>query len=542
VIQLTGEFLKSTIAEIESESERTRRALAKRRHDIYRDGAEKFLIESIRREFSESAVKEMRLVPLNLLKIIVQKIARVYSRPPTRKATNPSDQQLVDYYVNDLRMNELMQKANRYYVLASNTALYVRPKINPMDPESNKLAFNVVPSYLYSVIPNHIDRTEIDSYIFSAFVAEGMIAPDEGLTPATGRQGYSASPGYKTDRDIVDSREKSMSQNAEQYLFWTKDWHVTTDSTGSPLMDTSQGEEQFINPIGRLPVVGLQKDRDNEAWATDNEGTVSICMTIASAWSDLVTIAKHAGFNICSIISEEEPTKLTIGVNRGIHLKPTQTAPNPSISFVSQNPPLAEYEGIVTTLAKLVLMTSNVEPGSVNASQAQSFTSGFHQLLAMSDALEAIKADQPVMRRAEEDVWDVVKKFHNWMFDSNLLNSKSRKLGRFTDDFSVSIQYAEIKPIESEQDRLARVKQLFELGLATKRDAMQILHPEMSEEDIDLKLLEITQESAMRMDRARQLVGGMRNAETQNGSQGNQSQAEDEAEKEEVAVGLQGDA
>lgn len=540
MIQLTGEFLKSTIAEIESESERTRRALAKRRHDIYRDGAEKFLIESIRREFSESAVKEMRLVPLNLLKIIVQKIARVYSRPPTRKAANPSDQQLVDYYVNDLRMNELMQKANRYYVLASNTALYVRPKINPTDVESNKLSFNVVPSYLYSVIPNPIDRTEIDSYIFSAFVAEGMIAPDEGLTPATGRQGFNASPGYKTDRDIVDSREKSMAQNAEQYLFWTKDWHVTTDSTGSPLMDTTQDNEQFVNPIGRLPVVGLQKDRDNEAWATDNEGTVSICMTIASAWSDLVTIAKHAGFNICSIISEEEPTKLTIGVNRGIHLKPTQTAPNPSISFVSQNPPLAEYEGIVTTLAKLVLMTSNVEPGSVNASQAQSFTSGFHQLLAMSDALEAIKADQPVMRRAEEDVWDVIKKFHNWMFDSNLLNSKARKLGRFSDDFSVSIQFAEIKPIESEQDRLARVKQLFELGLATKRDAMQILHPEMSEEDIDSKLLEISQESALRMDRARQLVGGMQNAEEKNGSQSSQSQAQEK--DQEVIVGKQGGA
>lgn len=534
MIQLTGEFLKSAISEIEGDSERTRRALAKRRHDIYRDGAEKFLIESIRREFSESAVKEMRLVPLNLLKIIVQKIARVYSRPPTRKATNTSDQALVDYYVEQLRMNELMQKANRYYVLASNTALYVRPKIDPMNPENNKLQFNVVPSYLYSVVANPIDRTEIDAYIFSAFVAEGMIAPDEGLTPATGKQGYNASPGYKSHGDIVDSREKDMAQNAEQYLFWTKDWHVTTDSTGSPvLMDPTQGEEQFMNPIGRLPVVGLQKDRDNEAWATDNEGTVSICMTIASAWSDLVTIAKHAGFNICSIISEEEPKKLTIGVNRGIHLKPTQTAPNPSISFVSQNPPLAEYEGIVTTLAKLVLMTSNVEPGSVTASQAQSFTSGFHQLLAMSDALEAIKADMPVMRRAEEDLWDVIHKLHNWMFDANLLNTKARKLGRFSDGFGLTIQYAEIKPIESEQDRLTRVKQLFELGLATKRDAMQILHPEMSEEDIDSKLLEISQESELRVERARQLVGGMQNGQEKNGDQS-------KAKEEKVVFGDQG--
>lgn len=519
MIEITPEFLKSVIEEIEGDSERGRRALAKRRHDIYRDGAQKYLIESIRREFSEGALKEMRLAPLNILRIIVQKIARIYSRPPMRKAQTPTDQALMDYYVSELRINELMQKANRYYVLASNTALYVRPKLNPDDIEQNKLCFNVVPSYLYSVVPNKFDRTEIESYIFSAFVAEGQIAPDEVTSPATGVQGFEASPGYKTSKDKVDSREKSMSQNAEQYIFWTKAQHVTANAEGVPInYDPSQGQEQFMNPIGRLPVVGLQKDRDNEAWATDNEGTVSICMTICSAWSDLLTIAKHAGFSICSVISEEEPKKLTIGVNKGIHLRPTQTNPNPSISFVSQNAPLAEYEGIITTLAKLVLMTNNLEPGSVSSQQAQSFTSGFHQLLAMSDALEAIKADQPVLRRAEEDLWDVISKLHNWMFDSNLLNSEARSLGRFSEPFKPAIQFAEIKPIESEQDRLGRVKQLFELGLATKMDAMKILHPEMNDDEIQSKLREIQAESESRMNRARQLIGGSQNGQ-ENGSQ-----------------------
>jgi hypothetical protein len=107
---LSNEQVKDIVAEIRDTAEVSRRALAKRRIDIYKDGGKNFLIEQIKREFSEEALDEMRLAPVNLLKKIVNKLAGVYQKPPTRTADAPSDLKLVDYYTEQLDFNVLMQK------------------------------------------------------------------------------------------------------------------------------------------------------------------------------------------------------------------------------------------------------------------------------------------------------------------------------------------------------------------------------------------------------------------------------------------------
>ena len=48
---LSQDTVRQIIEEINGQSELTRRALAKRRHDIYKDGGKHYLIEQIKREF-----------------------------------------------------------------------------------------------------------------------------------------------------------------------------------------------------------------------------------------------------------------------------------------------------------------------------------------------------------------------------------------------------------------------------------------------------------------------------------------------------------
>jgi hypothetical protein len=487
MIKLTEEFCAGVIEEITGSNEVGRRALQKRRHDIYKDGGKAFLIEQILREFDQDALKEMRLAPINLLKKIINKRSAVYKKPPVRIATNESDQKLVDHYVEKLKLNQVMQKANRYYTLFSNTVIYTFPK-------DGEICTKVVPPYLYSLKSDEYDKTIIKSIIFNAFIED--VTPIANVPSATGAGNFSQQKGQKSLGDKVDSGETESDLSNRRFIFWTDQEHQTRTGKGELVVfDEEAGEEQFLNPIQRLPIVNAAKDRDNELWASQGEDLVDLTIAIQTGWTDILTIAKNQGFSILTIVSEEEPKKLQVGINKAVWLKAKPGGEKPSISYVQAQSPLSEYKELLMDLLGLLLSTNDMDPQSIGGSNStRSFTSGFHALIAMSDNLEAIEADKPAMLDAERDQWDVIVKWHNYMFDVGVLNDESRALGKFKDDFEISIQYAEIKPLESEDEVLNREEKKLKLGLTTKRDALKKLYPDITEKQLDEKLIQIETE------------------------------------------------
>lgn len=487
---LTEMDVKQIVEEIQDEAEKSRRAMAKRRQDIYNDGGKAFLIEQVKREFNEDAVKEMRLAPINVLKKIVTKKASIYKTPAIR--TSEQNQDLVDYYTQELRMDMTMMKGHKYYHLHSNAAIYVIP-----DPDA-KIKVCIVPPYLYSIKANQTDRTKIDTWIFNAFTEEGSITPDKDLQSATGSEGFSRE--YGKEKGLVDSQEKEMDAH-RQYIFWNDFQHFTTADNADIYKDQTKDETQFLNPIGIAPVVNLAKDRDNEPWATQGEDLIDLSMAVQIGWSDILTIAKHQAFALLTVISEEQPQKLTIGVNRAIWLKQRQDGPAPSISYVQANSPLGEYKDLLLDLLALLLSTNDMPVNAVGGvNSVKQFNSGFQALIEMSDTLEVVEQDKPVMRDAEKATWELIKRWHNYLFDANVLHEDARALGKFAEDFEINIQYRDIKPIESERETIDAVKTLRELGLISKLDAMKKLNPDLQESQIEEKLLAIKDETKKEVD------------------------------------------
>jgi hypothetical protein len=489
---LTNDDIKSVIDEIKDDAEVSRRTLAKRRHDIYKDKGKRFLIEQIKKEFGEDALKEMRLAPINLLKKIVNKRASVYKRPAKRISTNPKDQALIDYYVRELDLDQLMQKVNRYNTLFSNTVIYTRP-------HGDKLISNVIPPYLYSKMSDEYDKTKDVGYVFNAFSEDDSIAMQEQVPSATGYSSETMERGYQTSTlNRVQSNERdALSIDRRQFIFWTPTEHFTCDSNGSrQILDPSKGPEQWVNPIECLPIVNVAKDRDNEAWAEQGEDMIDLTLAIQLGWSDVLTIAKNQGFSILTIVSEEEPKKLTLGVNKAVWLKQMPQGPTPSISYVQAQSPLNEYNSLLTELLGLLLTTNDMEAGAIGGkASVKNFTSGFHALISMADNLEAIEADKPTLRDAEINHFNVIRKWHNWMFDMQLLNDKAKALGKFSEtDFDFTITFADVKPLESEDETLGRIEKKVKLGVYTRRDTLKALNPDMNEKQIEEKLVEIETE------------------------------------------------
>lgn len=494
-MKLTEDVIKQAITEIEGQSEKTRRELAKRRLDIYKDGGKQFLIDQITREFSKEAVQEMRLAPINLLKKIVNKRSSIYKRAPIRKTDKPSDQKLIDYYVEKLRINQLMQKANRYFNLLSNEVIYVRPCA--YEDGKQRLHASVVPNTDYSKLPNPLDQSLTDVIAFSAFLEGAGLTPEKDLDGPTGQGGFTKNPGSKAQGDKVASNETETDMS-RQYLFWSDEQQATTAASGQVLdFKDSAGkviprEEQMVNPIGRLPVVEICKDRDNEAWAQQGEDIVDLTIAIQLGWTDVLTIAKHQGYSLLTISSEEEPKQLTLGINKSLWLKLKKDGPTPSVDYASASSPLAEYGNLLGELLSLLLTTNDMEPGSIaGKAAAQNFTSGFHALIAKADTLEAIESDKPTFQDAEVDLWDLIALWHNKMFDTQVLEEDAKKLGKFSDGMKMTVQYADAKPLESEQDRLNRIKEKIGLKLQTRKQALKELNPELDDKGAEALLLEI---------------------------------------------------
>lgn len=496
------EILK-ILQEITANPEVIRKAQARRRHDMYKDDGTKFLIEQIKNEFGAKAIPEMRLAPLNVLSKIVKKKSVIYRTPPIRKTSSgDADQKLVDFYVTELEIDAGMMKGNRFYNLFSNTGLYCWPGCLNKDGVADFLKFMVIPSYLYSLVPDPFDPTVIKKVVMSEFTEYAGVIANSYQQSATGVQGFNRDPGMKNPGTSVDSAQPAMPGDPNRrFIWWTDDEHFTTNIRGEKILLSDQSYQdnntQFMNSAGILPIVNLAKDRDCETWSTQGADLFDSCLAFAIGWTDLLTIAKHQGFAQPVITSPEMPEEIQVGVNKVLWLKqsPDGTGPTPTFGFASAGSPLNEYKDVLMDFLGLILTSNDLNPGAVSGNrQSSDMSSGFSRLIEMSDALEAIEADKPVLRDAELNLWDVIKAWHNDMYERGVLREDAKKLGRFSDKFELSIQFRDIRPIESETDRITAAKAYLDMGIATKQMALKKLQPDLSDDQADKILSEVDAE------------------------------------------------
>jgi len=499
--------VKKMIQEIGEQDEVRRRANQKRRHDIYRDDGKKFVIEQIQKEFGAQALSEMRVASLNILKKIVNKKSTIYKTAPVRKAIIDSDQKLVDYYAKALDLDRNMQKANRYFNLFSNTALYCVPKqavVKTGEQKKSQLCLHVVPPYLYSVRSNLMDPLKAEAFVFNAFTESGQLTANESVPSPTGFSGWQTNPSIKMPGDLVESQEKSMGQN-RNYIFWTELEHFTTDKSGNRLnLDpTKTAEEAKLNPIGIMPIVNLAKERDSEFWAVQGSDLADDSLNFCTGWSDALTVNKNQSFGILTMVSKTEPKSMQFGINKGIWIKQEQEGPQPSVSYLEANSQLSASVDMLKAYLALILETNDLNAGAISGeNKPQSGASGFALMIQMSDALEAVESDKPYLKAAEQELWYIIKLWHNWMLEVGVLVDEAKVLGPFSDQCEVEVMYRDIRPLESEQERITAVKGLLEMGLISRADAIKKLNPDMDEKMVDAKLEEIQEEKQENIDNA----------------------------------------
>ena len=497
---------------INTEENYSRKREAQRRFDVYRGRQDRYIIEKLLAEFKLQTVREMRKVlSINMTERIINELSSIYKNAPDREYSEASDreQEQLENLNETSKKNARMKLANKYFNLWDDVDILVLPRderimIKPL----TKMGYDIVedvndPEKAYGLILSTFDDSTHASY-----------RNDQNITKE--RADY-----YNQDfqdQKIADNDDRR--KLLQRYIWWSPEVHFTTDGFGEFT------DEPVDNPIGRLPLVNISREKDNQYFTRRGSSITDFALEFSVSISDIGNNIKMQGYAQAVITSTKQPANLQVGANTVIWLEQDPNASvQPKFEFVSPTPDIANSLEYLATLLRLFLSSRGMDPKAISGQlQGQTFSSGVERLLAMIDRFDASQDDIDLFRCAEIEVLDLEREWSNIMQGVNdetrLLNELN--VSRLNDDIKLSIKFNGPEAIKTEKEELEIVERRMENGTMSIIGAIERL----DEVDKD-RAKEILEEI-----RAEEEESGETDKGSDENSNGGQPEVENELERD----------
>lgn len=242
--------------------------------EIYEGNLKKYVYDVMRRTLSENYFNkiESRLVPVNILKRVIDKLSKVYADDPTRTSTNYQD--FIDEYTIWTKLNE---------------------KGNSADEYANMFKGYAWEPYVYKGKPR-IRTLPYDRFLV---MSDDMVDP---LNPTVFIK-------FMGKREKKNLRGRT---NCNAYYVYTDQEFLAIDSDGEILVN-EMGDTQGINPVGRIPFVYGNRSRIDLTPCVDSD-IKQMAILLPTMLSDLGGAQLFQCFSIMYTIDVEQ-ANLTMSPN-----------------------------------------------------------------------------------------------------------------------------------------------------------------------------------------------------------------------------------
>lgn len=417
--------------------------------DIYEGNLIQYVLEALAIELSPETFQQakFRVAPVNILRRLVEKLAKLYSRPPIRTISKESDEPLLDFYSKSFDINTVGGESNEFFNLFKNTAFepYLDAQFNPR--------LRVIPSDRFFVCStNPSDPMQVTHFV-----------------KIIGKQKY-------LDREVV-----------VLYVYTDQEFMIM-DSDGNILdeMMTARGIDG-VNPYGAIPFVYAVKSRQSLNPPSDTD-TLAMTKLFPVLLTDLNYAVKFQCFSIIYGINIDEEN-LKMGPNVFWRLKQDATTQSePKVGVIKPEVDSDKVIQLIQAELAMWLQSRNVRPGSVGSLTSENFASGVSKMVDEMDTVEERQRQVPYFKKFEEALWYLLINHMHPVWSKSIGFPQSRQ---FSAGSFVTVEFNEQLPMQDRSVLLDSLIKELNQGLTTKKIALKKLNPELNEKEIDELLLEI---------------------------------------------------
>ena len=457
---------KMLLEDIESSENKARKYESLRQTEIYNDRIFDHVYERLLRRTNQKTLLEVPIVSsVNLARRICKQEASIYKNEPNREYTELSDDQLevVDRIYTDMAINSKMLLSNESFKLQNQNHIM-------LVPVNGKLMMRVLRNHHLDCIDDPLNPERPMGYVISQVDKNEVRRnrrSDMGGSGARGRyDSWTDQEGDFRDQSVGD--DDDFMKRRKRYAVWTDELNFIMNGKGEIISG-----DDISNPIGMVPIIDVSIEKDFEYWVRQGDSLTDFTVEYNAMLSDISQVVRMQGYAQAYMIAKEDviPQNVQIGPNFLLKLPMEEgSAVRPEFGFAN---PGADLNGSIqfaeSTLATF-LTSRGLDPTTVSGKgQVDRATSGVDRLLRMIEKFEASRADFDTYERAEKEIYEVVKRWHNVAIGTDLLRPEYLS-SQLSDQSKLMMSFAGPEMVKSEQDKINAWIQRIEQGEATVVD------------------------------------------------------------------------
>lgn len=455
---------------IDSEAARVREA--KDKLNIYEGELLPYVERALRDELNPQAYEraKKRIAPINFLPKVVNKLSTLYSGTVTRELSNENevDREIMDYYVNQLKLDESGLSSNQQLNLNKYTAweIYIN--------RNNEPKLRILPAHQFLVYSNDMEDPTTPT-VFIKILGS--------YNKHTGE--FDESTGIEITRQVV------------VYKLYTDDEIIVVDSEMELRPEFMVENPEAINPYGVIPFIYIRKAKYNLLPLEDTSDIPMITL-IPLLLTDLNYATQFMSHSIIYSIDAEiqnlSGNPDSIWMIKSDTQADGETNAKAELGTIKPEVDIDKVITLIQTQLALWLDSKDIKAQAVGNLEASNLASGISKMIDEGDTTQAVKLQIPIFKHAESELFRKLSYIHNvWVDQGLLVDTQVNR--RLIEELDVTTSFEEPQVVTNEKDRIETIKTKEDAGYTSYKRAVQEANPDLDDEQIEELIEEIQEEN-----------------------------------------------
>lgn len=446
------------IREIESNQFIERRKAEYKSYKVCEGGQKEYVVERLIKLFPESYAN-MRISDISISNKVISKLSKAYKEKPIRMFGNQTEE--LDELFKASNFDSVMSEFDRDF----NRQRYGLLWVNQIDGETS---FHSLKGF-ESFVKRNQSTGELECVVLNY--------PDTDITTTTGTTVVSSD---YTEQELAESQDDSSAEK-KIYIMWSKDYHAIWTARGdgeNKYIEKKEieGNSNGINPLGVLPFIYRSKNSSYDLPFVNQLTDQSILYNVLN--SDRLTATALQGYGQMVVKLPEDMSIETMhsGMTTALHLPIIQGADaQADASYINPNPDLKGMQDTINDYGREILDEHGIQVQTAGNNQ---FSSGLERLIANADVSDKISENRVVYAQMEQEAVKILQAYG--------------VLAETQDELKTIFQKSKV--LISDGEILENIKKRMDMGLITRGEALQIIDPNLSDDDAQAKLDKISEE------------------------------------------------